>query len=274
MILDLDCPACGTDDYVSLVEVLPDSRRKLRCSPCGEEWTRGTAAFQAPAPPTLAAIKARFPKPGDVEPIRLARAQELKREFLIAVPVPDPAVAVYWDYYQRVFSADGLPSAAPQDLKDFANSNIGANPGNMSVFNEAWNEMGSEDGAIRVRKVLEYLLRGLDSVELEERLTALIHDTKSFGMKGFKEALLTKVLCIVYPDRYLTILKYTGEAGKREIARSIWGLELPDPERVTWTTGRLIIWSNDLLLALIGDGFQTQQHAAQFLWWAKDQGKS
>ena len=51
--------------------------------------------------------------------------------------------------------------------------------------------------------------------------TALINDTTSFGMKGFKETLLTKVLCIVYPDRYLTILKYTGEARKREIARSL-----------------------------------------------------
>ena len=153
MILDLDCPVCGTDDHVSLVEVLPDSRRKLRCSPCGEEWTRGTAAFQAPAPPTLAAIKARFPKPGDVEPTCLARAQELKREFLIAVPVPEPAVAVYWDYYQRVFSGDGLPSAAPQDRKDFANSNIGANPGNMSVFNEAWNEMGLPNDAVLARPV-------------------------------------------------------------------------------------------------------------------------
>ena len=89
-------------------------------------------------------------------------------------------------------------------------------------------------------------------------------------MKGFKEALLTKVLCIVYPDRFLTILMYTGLAGKREIARSLWGLELPDPEVTTWTRGRLILWSNDLLLALLGDGFRHQQHAAEFLWWAKD----
>jgi hypothetical protein len=56
-------------------------------------------------------------------------------------------------------------------------------------------------------------------------------------MKGFKEALLTKVLCIVYPDRFLTILMYTGLAGKREIARSLWGLDLPDPQKVDWTIG-------------------------------------
>jgi hypothetical protein len=89
-------------------------------------------------------------------------------------------------------------------------------------------------------------------------------------MKGFKESLLTKVLCVVDPERYLTILMYTGVAGKREIARSLWGLELPDPERVDWTIGRLILWSNDLLLALLGEGFRHQQHASEFLWWAKD----
>jgi hypothetical protein len=91
-------------------------------------------------------------------------------------------------------------------------------------------------------------------------------------MTGFKEALLTRALCVMYPDRFLTILKYTTEAGgKREIARMVYGLELPAPESVNWTRGRLILWSNDLLHALVGEGFANQQHAAAFLWWAKDQ---
>lgn len=49
------------------------------------------------------------------------------------------------------------------------------------------------------------------------------------------------------------------------------GLELPAPETVNWTLGRLILWSNDVLHALAGDGFATQQHSAAFLRWAKDQ---
>lgn len=272
MPVDLDCEACGADwEAVQLVAKLPDSRRKLRCGSCGHEWLRGKASPQKVALPTLAEIRQRFPKPGDVDPAKLARADELKAEFLAREPEPEPNVAPYWAKYQQIFSAKGLPTADPQDFKDFANSNIGANPGNMSVFNDAWNEIGPEPAAAQVRKAIEYLLRGPEATPIEDRLTELINDTKVFGMKGFKEALLTKVLCIVYPDRYLTILKYTGHAGKREIARSIWGLELPDPQKVNWTIGRLIIWSNDLLLALIGDGFQTQQHAAAFLWWAKDE---
>lgn len=270
MAIDLNCSTCHTDERVVLVEKLSGTQRKLKCERCGHEWLRGEPERQKIPRPTLEEIKKRFPKPGDVEPERLMRADQLKAEFLEREPEPEPNVGPYWAKYQQLFSADGLPGANPRDLKDFANSNIGANPGNMSVFNDAWNEMGAEAGAEQVRKVVDYLLRGTTPVDLEDRLTALINDTKSFGMKGFKESLLTKVLCIVYPNKYLTILKYTGEAGKREIARSIWGLELPDPGKVDWTIGRLILWSNDLLLALLGSGFRHQQHAAHFLWWAKD----
>lgn len=271
MALDLDCPTCQTDDHVALVETLTGTQRKLRCEQCGYEWMRGEPAPRKVAPPTLADIKKTFPGPGDVDAARLHGAEELKADFLSRKPQPDPGVALYWQRYQYIFSAEGLPTAKPQDLKDFANSGEGANPGNMSVFNDAWNEMGAEAGAKEVRKVIEYLLRGTSPVEIEDRLTELINDNKSIGMKGFKESLLAKVLCIVHPDKYLTILKYTGVAGKREIARAIWGLELPDPQRTNMTIGRLIVWSNDLLLGLIGDGFKTQQHAAAFLWWAKDQ---
>jgi len=270
MALDLDCSNCQTDEHVELVERLTGTQKKVKCTNCGHAWLRGEPARQKIPLPTLEDIKKRFPKPGDVDPGKLVRANELKAEFLELEPEPEPNVAPYWAKYQQVFSAQGLIQADPRDLKDFANSNIGANPGNMSVFNDAWNKMGAQAAAAQVRKAVDYLLRGKSPIDLEDRLTVLINDTTSFGMKGFKESLLTKVLCIVYPDRYLTILKYTGVAGKLEIARSIWGLELPDPEKVNWTIGRLILWSNDLLLALLGDGFRHQQHAAEFLWWAKD----
>jgi hypothetical protein len=270
MAIDLDCSTCHTDERVVLVEKLSGTQRKLKCEHCGHEWVRGEPERQKVPRPTLEDIKRRFPKPGDVDPKKRARADELKAEFLKLEPEPEPKVAPYWAKYQQVFSAEGLAAVNPQDLKDFANSNVGANPGNMSVFNDAWNEMGADAGAAQVRKAVDYLLRGTSPVDLEDRLTNLITDTAPFGMKGFKESLLTKVLCIVHPDRYLTILKYTGEAGKREIARSLWGLELPDPKKVDWTIGRLILWSNDLLLALLGEGFRHQQHAADFLWWARD----
>jgi hypothetical protein len=273
MISGLECASCQTDGLVKLAENLSNGRKRLRCARCGSEWIRGEALKPQSRLPTLAEIKARFPQPGDVEPAALARAQELKARFLTDVSDPDARVAPHWGKYQDAFSTDGLLRVDPQVLKDFANSNIGANPGNMSVFNDAWNEIGPDGAASEVQQMIECLLRGPSTIPLEERLTQLIDGTKSSGIRGFKEALLTKVLCVMRPERYLTILNYTGTAGKREIARSIRGLELPDPENVPGRIGRLVIGSNDLLLALIGDGFETQQHAAEFLWWAKDPGR-
>lgn len=91
-------------------------------------------------------------------------------------------------------------------------------------------------------------------------------------MTGLKEALLTKILCVVEPEQFISILIYTSPAGgKGEIARDVYGLDLPAPESNSWTPGRLILWSNNVLRALVGDGFVNQRHATEFLWWAKDQ---
>ncbi|MBA2553983.1 MAG: hypothetical protein H0V10_09900 [Geodermatophilaceae bacterium] len=46
---------------------------------------------------------------------------------------------------------------------------------------------------------------------------------------------------------------------------------LPRPEATSMTPGRLVVWSNDLLLQMVGSDFPSLQHASQFLWWAKDQ---
>jgi len=74
----------------------------------------------------------------------------------------------------------------------------------------------------------------------------------------------------MYPDRFLPILTYSSPAGgKKEIAASVFGLELPAMQTTSMTTGRLVFWSNDLLLRLCGTGFADVAHASQFLWWAQ-----
>ncbi|TDD11849.1 hypothetical protein E1218_35625 [Kribbella turkmenica] len=264
------CPLCADDDDVQVVDTLPDGRRRVRHR-CGYEWTHGTADAAKPTY-TFDELRSRFPGPADVDPKWLHRAGVLKAEYLDRGPGFDPAVAAYWAEYRQIFSADGLWSCDPQALTDFANSEVGARPANVSVFNSAWNDMGTDVAAAYTRNTIDYLLRGPDDIPLEDRLQHLLSGTKPFSMPGFKEALLTRVLCVMHPERFLSILKYTTEAGgKREIARLVYGLELPAPEAVNWTLGRLILWSNDVLRALVGEGFTNQQHAAAFLWWAKDQ---
>ena len=69
----------------------------------------------------------------------------------------------------------------------------------------------------------------------------------------------------MHPDRFLAIVTYDQKA---EMARAVYGLELPPQDRVAWTIGRLVVWSNDLLNELTGEGFADRPHAGAFLWWA------
>ncbi|MFC8521093.1 hypothetical protein [Streptomyces sp. NPDC057257] len=266
------CPLCSEDEDIDVAGTLDDGRRVVRHR-CGYEWAHGepNALRREPAC-SFTDLKARFPKPADVEPAWQERAARLKEEYLATKPGFDPEVAAYWARYQKIFSPDGLPVCDPRLLKDFANSDVGAHPGNQATFNSAWNALGDTAAGESTRRTIEHLLYGPAEVPPEDRLQELLAGTRPFAMTGFKEAHLTRVLCVVEPDRYLSILKYTTPTGgKREIARLVYGLELPAPESVNWTLGRLILWSNDLLRTLVGDGFANQQHSAAFLWWAKDQ---
>ena len=93
----------------------------------------------------------------------------------------------------------------------------------MSVFNEAWKEMGSDAAAAQFRRTIEYLLRGTSPSALEDCVTAFINDATPNAMKGSKESLLTKVLCIAYPKEYLTIL--TLAQGRKAISGPDWTVD-------------------------------------------------
>lgn len=268
----ISCPTCGESDHLHLDELLADGRRQIVCHACGHTWIRGEAKVVHKPVNTFEEAKKRFPGTENVDPARMSRVADLKESFLRAHPEPQPEVAQYWARYQQIFSREGLKVCAPSDLKDFANSGVGAHPGPMAAFNTAWNTMGEQAAAGQTRKTIDYLLYGPPEVPLEDRLTNLIHRHKGLGMTGFKEALLTKVLCITEPDRFLPILTYSSvNGGKKQIAKLVYDLDLPEAAKVTWTIGRLILWSNDVLLHLAGDGFASQQHVSQFLWSAKNE---
>jgi hypothetical protein len=186
-------------------------------------------------------------------------------------PTSDPEIAEYRARYQEVFSREGLATATPEDLYEFVNSDTVANPGNMSGFNRAWKTQGPDKAATQVRASIEYLLYGPESLRLEDRLTQLIEGKKGLGLPSFnKEPLLTKVLCLAQPERFLPVLKYSAATdGKKEIVKLVFDLDLPAAEKVAWTIGRLVVWSNDLLRSLVGNDVPDLQHATQFLAWAK-----
>lgn len=145
----ISCPACESDELRG--KALEDGRIRTTCSDCGHTWDRGEPRRQPAGPRSTADLRHAFRERFGVSPATRARVDDLKAQFLADRPAPRPEVAVFWAKYQRVFSHEGLEHADPQDLKDFANSSTGANPGNMSVFNTAWNEMGPSEAAARTR---------------------------------------------------------------------------------------------------------------------------
>ncbi|CCH89461.1 conserved protein of unknown function [Modestobacter italicus] len=269
----ITCPTCSSEDIDGTPQ--PDSRLLIHCNACGHEWLRGEARRDParPAVQTAESLQATFPSPADVRPDVRERVMLLTSEFLMERPEPDPSVEAYRVRYAELFTRDGLRTATPDQLLYFANSTTVADPGNMSGFNRAWKTAGPDKAAAMVRDSIEYLLYGPESLKLEDRMTHLVDGSKKgLGFPSFKESLLTKVLCVVEPERFLPVVRYTAAAsGKKELAKVVFELDLPPVEKSAWTIGRLAVWSNDLLRSLIGNDVPDLQQAARFLQWAKGQ---
>lgn len=269
----ISCFSCNSDNDIHLEGIAPDGSRILRCGDCGHTWSP-TVLTTAPTftrtPFEMA--KGRFANPAMLAPERRTRVNRLKTKFLKETPEPDTEVADHWARYQQVFSPAGLEACSPQDLRDFATTPLGGDPGNTSVFTRAWKRLGEDEAAERTRASIEYLLRGPHAVPMEDRLTELVDDVNATGMPGFKEAQLTKVLCVMEPTRFLPILTYGNEGtGKRDVTLDVYALHLPKvADQGSMMSGRLAMWSNDLLLELAGDGFVDAQHVAAFLWYAQE----
>jgi hypothetical protein len=264
------CPKCNSEDINGTPQA--DSRLLIHCEDCGHEWLRGEARRDPsrPAVRTIDSLHAEFPTTRDVRPDVRERVATLVADFQLNHPAPDPAVAAYRERYQELFRREGLATASPDALLEFAQTDTIASPGNMSGLNRAWKTQGADKAAQKGRDSIEFLLYGPESLRLEDRLTQLI-DGKKVGFPSFnKEPLLTKVLCVVEPDRFLPVLKYSAATdGKKEIVKLVFDLDLPPAEKVAWTIGRLAIWSNDLLRSLIGNDIPDLQQATKFLAWAK-----
>jgi hypothetical protein len=267
------CPKCHSEDINGTPQA--DSRLLIHCNECGTEWLRGEARRDPgrPAVQTIDSLHAEFPTAAAVRIDIRERVALLESEFLLGRPESDPDVPDYRKRYQELFSREGLFTAPADDLLHFANSSTIASPGNMSGLNRAWKTQGQDKAAQKVRESIEYLLYGPDSIRLEDRLTQLIDGTKPIGFPSFnKEPLLTKVLCVVEPDRWLPVLRYSAATdGKKEIAKLVFDLDLPPAAKTSWTIGRLATWSNDLLRSLVGNDIPDLQLATQFLAWAKNQ---
>ena len=268
----ISCPACHSDNDIHLDSVTAAGVKIFRCGDCGNTWSP-TSFTTLPAftRTPLEMARGRFATAEMVAPAVLTAVNKLKAKFLKAHPVAENVQVAAWGRYRELLTPQGIVAAAPQDLRELATTGTGTRAGSMSVFSRTWKQLGDEEAADRTRVSLTYLLHGPAEQPLEDRLTGLIEGVDVGGMPGLKESFLTKVLHIAEPHRVLPILTYGDEGtGKHDIARAVYALHLPKPDPTAMQIGRLVIWSNDLLLELAGEGFDGAHHVSEFLDWAKD----
>jgi hypothetical protein len=160
-----------------------------------------------------------------------------------------------------------------REFQEFYRSRMVGFLGNaVWVLDHNYKSIDAEDYTGQIREAIGYLLHE-ERGSLESRLTDLIRGRGRIGVKGLKETVLTKVLAVMYPDSIFPFATYDSPSGgKRQIARKVFGLELPARDSVEWTIGRLIIWSNDLFAEIGRRWFTDLRSASRFLWklWRTD----
>ncbi|MDX6602983.1 MAG: 5-methylcytosine-specific restriction enzyme [Solirubrobacterales bacterium] len=115
-------------------------------------------------------------------------------------------------------------------------------PGPQSVVHKHLNE--GPEAKRRLAQALRHLL--YDEGEVADRLDDVLLK-ESWRMPGFGEALATKALAVVYPERWLPLYQYSGEMGKLRLMESP-ELALAAPADIEERTiGRRIESTNDLL---------------------------
>jgi len=245
------------------------------CPSCEAAIAAYLAAPPPPPPPqrggrrvrTLNEARSAFPKAEHVPVDTVALLAALKARYLLMQPEPSPEVHEYAARNRAMFSPEGLAAATPDDFWAFITSPMMAAPGNLGTFYKGWNENGPEATAASLRQTIEHLLRGPGKEE--DRLTQMVGTTYGVGV-----VLLTKVLCVMQPERFIALLPYeSGNGkGKQDIGRVVFGLPMPNSDSTGLSVGRLAYWSNDLLRealgALPGTTFVDLEHAKEFLWHA------
>jgi hypothetical protein len=288
---EMRCTACGHQWLLGARPVspravapkpAPKAPRASSARPAASRTTTTTRSAAAPATPAAPPAPMRFPTLDDVPDEALRRLAALKAAWPRNRPRPDPYAADFRRLHELMFSRAGLPHTEPGQLRDFVTSDVLALSGSTTSFAREWRRLGDRDASRRFRGAVEYLLRGEngedddseDDLPLPDRFTALAEGRSEYAMGGVREPVLTRILAVARPERFLPVLTVDGSSGgegKRELTRSVLRLELPAVDRGRHTLGRVACGSNDLLVDALGAGFADLDDATAFLLWSHGQ---
>ncbi|HDH26512.1 MAG TPA: AAA family ATPase [Actinobacteria bacterium] len=163
-----------------------------------------------------------------------------------------------------VISEDGLLGFDLHEFRRIYNTSRYGSPGPQASLNTSLSQMSPEELDVFANN-LEYLLRGKDALEV--RINALM-DQNDKGVKGFGEAVITKLLAIEYPAQILPIYVYRGQKGK---ARMLRLLNLHEEGIDSLDVGSRLVRSNDLIVERLRPFFGDDAYGtARLLYWLSE----
>lgn len=164
----------------------------------------------------------------------------------------------------EVLSEEGLLAFDVHEFRRIFNTARYGSPGPQSILNASLSQMSAEELDLFANNV-EFLLRG--SMPLPDRIDALM-PTGDRGVRGFGEAVITKLLAIDRPDEIIPIFVYRGPKGK---GRMLSLLELREPELDTAEVGERLIRSNEILRNRLAPLFgEDMLGMSRFLYWLSE----
>lgn len=256
------CPHCGSE-RVELRASVGGTGKRFRCDSCLKAWTTGTGSRSGRSGGARGSSRnPGFPSTAVLTP---EEAQE-RFEMLLSAHARAGATATdterTWREEMRAkLARDAIATAGLPVFKEIATSKNVATTGPQTAFYKELNKLGDDEGGRKARETAEFLLYG-DDGSLSERLTALIGGER--GMPGFREALLTKILAIAEPTKFLPILTAKGKAA---FVQHIWGVRLELDKKQT--AGDQVVATNDALVERLAPTFPDLLDAAAFLWWSQ-----
>lgn len=165
----------------------------------------------------------------------------------------------------EVISEEGLLGYDAAEFSRIINTGRYVHPGPQAILNASLGQMSPEELDLFANN-LEYLLRGPGP--LEDRVNALM-DSDDRGVKGFGEAVITKLLAIDRPTEIIPVCVYRGPKGK---ARMLSLLDMRDETLDGLEVGKRLVRSNQLLRDRLAPFFGDDMLAmSRFLYWYSGQ---
>jgi 5-methylcytosine-specific restriction protein B len=227
--------------------------------------------------PTLDAVRALAQGTGAEEPVTAAIAQQqplsgghlqgLADKFRADRPYPTASDADHEaerkKWAERLRS-ENLPTLSYETFRSVYNTKVYGMPGPQATLNVTLRDAAQAEWD-RFLLAVDYLL--WDQADpIETRINRVL-DEADLGLRGFKDAVVMKLLAVCHPDRVLPVFPFTGDHGKARMLKEL-GLSVPP---LSASAGQRQIESNDALRQLMEPLFPGDAWGqAQFLYWLLD----